>query len=407
MSKAQPINSYPDTLFQNLADWSDAWLSSRPDERYIVPTGFQDIAGSTNSDLRSREREAFALGLLAGRLVKSKGNNLRGLPYGWNLTCSDQLAHSKLGLFAYAIGKAIKAGHSTPNLESGLNAIATIACLLLGTHHQDHWYPTVFVFEYVKGAFEAEIGRKLKQEEVRLLSGAVFNTLDSEPHDLARDYAAGRLENWSLFLRLRNGRRIEVNPHNFLDLIANEGFSLLLATESYKSHLYWAHPERGIYTRAMSGAGETFIRALARLDRELLRLGQPSSFQEIAIQRIESDRSQDPLEFLCRLVSSNPELESNWSSVMKSLADAVSESLEFIDEKLKQSVPRKIFVHDDIRENRTEMLTKDIWLEVRKDEVVSLPSKGSIFVFVNGVEKLLVEISERGRFWRFKCISQG
>ena len=149
MIQSQFLYSYLDQFIKKQwVDWSEGALSISHGEEFFVKNGFQKATNSFDSTTRTRAREAYRLGLLKSPLISSKSDSNQKIPLGWREVLDGRKPHSKLGHYAYLIGKAIsdpKIGNEK-SLKTAIDNLSTIQILHIGFNFNGRWFCTVAFF---------------------------------------------------------------------------------------------------------------------------------------------------------------------------------------------------------------------------------------------------------------------
>ena len=112
-TNSQFLFSYIDELVtQSWVDWMEGPLSSIPEKKFRNEKGFQKVLGSSSAGPRTRSLEAYQLGLLRGRLVKQRKAGA-AFPAGWQQVISGEAPSTRLGYYAYIIGKAARENNNS------------------------------------------------------------------------------------------------------------------------------------------------------------------------------------------------------------------------------------------------------------------------------------------------------
>ncbi|MCE2926237.1 MAG: DUF3883 domain-containing protein, partial [Rickettsiales bacterium] len=350
---SQFLYSYIDELIKSQwIDWSENLLSRIPSKEFQTRRGFQELTGADNSFIRSRALEGFRLGLFNGRVISERGGSHSELPEGWKRVCSGIPIHTRLGYFAYVIGKALEKKPDDSILNSAVDAIAAIQIMLIAFKYQDRWYSTVNIFDYVRSQYEKALKRTLDNKEIRFLSGAVFNTLDrTDPTALIESYKNNTLLP-PLYLIIQNdGGKVEVTPEN-LEQIISGNFNIN-SIEKLKAALFWSSEERGIYSRA-SASGRKFLTIFMEIDRALAAAGNASILHGVLESINEKDAAKDLIDTLSLAAHHYPKLLEQWEKIMVRLESGVVASLEYFSAREENKHPFLAIALKGIRETLEE-----------------------------------------------------
>lgn len=329
---SQFLYSYIDELIKNKwAVWSEHALAKIPDKKFHVPRGFQLIVGAQGADARSRELECFKLGLSYHRVVSRSG-----FPEGWKQVCNGISIHTPLGYFAYIIGRALKNAPDSPQLNSALNALATLQILLIGFSYEGRWFSTVNIYDFVREEFEKKVDRSLNAKELRLLAGAVFNTLDGKHiSELISAYAKNK-KLPSLYYTLqkeKGGGEVELSPNNIETLSQDKAFNIN-TIENHKGALFWSSEERGIYSLASSDSGQKFLKKFMEVDRALAARGKIGFLNNVLKDINEQEIGHDVITVLTESIADeDADLFEDFEKIMARLESGTVNAAEHIQIK--------------------------------------------------------------------------
>ena len=291
-TNVQPVYSYSDEFIKSeWVSWSEQYLAFKPTTKFQNPRGFQQIAGGRSSDVRSRAREAYRLGLLSAPLISAKNRPRSTIPIAWRSVIRGNPPHTILGFYAYIIGKAFLSSPSCDQVQSALNCLANIEILHFGFLYDDRWYSTALIFEFVRGKAQEKLGRELNPNEVRYLSAAVFNTLESIKCSHLIDSYAGSSSLDHLYFAVENHGLVEFALEDLNEIVEQKTINVN-HVEKKKAALFWAKSPRGIYSRAIcSSSGNRFLAELTEIDRKLCQQNSINLLSDV----YESINSNQPI----------------------------------------------------------------------------------------------------------------
>ncbi len=371
---SQFLSFYIDELLKiHWVDWSENFLSQKPDDIFVTKKGFQDISGGAESStVRTRALECYRMGLINSKLVSSRAGGSSSIPGGWAAICEGKPIHSNIGYISYVIGKALRENRNDHETIESLNSLCSLLILNIGFQTQGRWYTTIFLIIYVKNVVEKEINRALSAEETRFLSGAVFNTLDFDSTDqLINSYKNNDEEFFLRFKYRVTDKEYKFIPKQFVEIYSDDSFDLN-STERHKASLFWASPDRGIYSRAMASKGSLFLKKLTAYDMELAQKGQNNFLKEIYDGLDSDDNSIDLLDFLLK-EDFDSGIKKELYKIMKSLNDGVISALELIKNTTNIVTAKKFYVHDIVTISED---TKTLEIKIRKNEIGLIPEVG-------------------------------
>ena len=345
---AQPIYIYPDQLItETWPDWVETILSKNPPEANRNARGFQELAGVDNSTVRTRAGEAYRMGLFLHRVIREREEGA-STPKGWDYVCNDKTVLSKTGHLSYAIGKALSEHSDDADIHGALNVLYLLFALSIGTNTGGMSVSTALVYRRVLQCFRADIGAAAfdaKYEDYsRLLAAAVFKTLDSptaRPKLLDEYINAAHIT--ALILEKKSDNSEHAVTVSALSAKLSGASSTIPGINEIpraKAALFWASPERGIYTKAAE-AGLDLLDALIPLDRAALS----ETGNSILDQSLRVDGSQEHLllENLNTLLIGKPETSEIWGNLMEKLAKGVYAALAYLEDTVQNSPKPKLF----------------------------------------------------------------
>lgn len=325
MVSSQFLYSYTDQLVRSdLVDWVEGPLSSVPEAKFRKPRGFQDMLGVTSAGPRTRAGEAYKLGLLTGRLVREQGD--QGIPLGWESVIEGQLPLTRLGKYSYIIGRALRDGDGA-RLENALDDLACSQILHVGFEVDGRWYCTVAIAQFAKSQIEEGLGRNLTDEEIRYLSGAVVNTLDSPNRSiLLKPYVEGSDLETLLFDVEDEGERFFA-PLDLEGIVANDEIDKNGIVKR-KAALFWAQPDRGIFSRATRSDSYSVVQEFVEVDRWLARKGDPNPLSPMLDKIDASQYNPGIFRVATEQFSEFGDLLKEWERYESNLFDLVNASAE-------------------------------------------------------------------------------
>lgn len=267
MVSSQFLFSYTDQLVSSdLVDWVEGPLASVPAPAFHQARGFQDVLGVSSAGPRTRAGEAYKLGLLTGRLVREQGG-AQEVPLGWSSVIAGKLPLTRLGNYSYIIGRALRNG-ITSGLESAFDHLACSQILHVGFQTNGRWYSTVAIMQFAKSEVEAGLTRRLSDVETRYLSGAVINTLDSPNRNLLLGPYRDGSKIQNILFDVEDRGEILFSPLELEQIAAVQEININDIVKR-KAALFWAQPDRGIFSRASRSASFDLIDEFIAVDRWL------------------------------------------------------------------------------------------------------------------------------------------
>lgn len=392
---AQPIYIYPDQLIaETWPDWVETILSKSPPAKNRNSQGFQELAGIDNSTVRTRAGEAYRMGLLLHRIIRERDEGA-GTPKGWDYVCNDKAVISKTGHLSYAIGKALSEHSDNPDIHSALNVLYLLFALSIGTNKGGMSISTTLVYRRVLQCFRADIGASAfdaKYEDYsRFLAAAVFKTLDSPT---ARPKLVAEYTNSNHITTLILEKQSDNSEHSVTAATLSGKLSGTSSTSMpgineiprAKAPLFWASPERGIYSKA-SKVGSDLFDALIPLDRTAL-INTGSSILDTAL-RVDGSEEHLLLENLNALMIGIPQTSEIWGNLMEKLATGVYAALAYLEDTVENlPKPKQFHLHKVV--NFTPGLTP-LTVEIGKLGMPIIPEVGAS-VLVQNVEYRVTEI---------------
>jgi hypothetical protein len=253
-----------------------------------------------------------------------------GIPFGWQQVIDGRLPLTRLGKYAYIIGRALKDGHEDIRLSDALDLLACAQILHISFEVDGRWFSTVLLMEFARQQLEGKIGRELDENELRYLSGAVINTLEHADRALLLEPYTSGGEIGELLFQFDDGSVRRFQLDDLPDIAANQLVGINDITKR-KAALFWARPDRGIYSRAHRSPGFRFVSALLSVDRALAAAGEPHPLTDMfdAIDRSEPNRGI--FAAAEKAFSRDATLFDEWQQFEQRLFDAVNAAAETAD----------------------------------------------------------------------------
>lgn len=347
---AQPIYIYPDQLItETWPDWAENVLSKIPPEENRSSRGFQELAGGDNSTVRTRAGEAYRMGLLLHRVIREREEGAGGTPKGWEFVCDDKSVISNTGYLSYAIGKALSEHSDDADINAALNILYLMFALSIGTNSAGISVSTTLVYRRVLQCFRADIGAAEfdanYDDYSRLLAAAVFKTLDSSTarSKLMHEYINADHITALILEKKSDSSEHPVTAKNLSAKISGKKSSLPGINEipRAKAALFWASPDRGIYTKAAK-VGLDLLDALIPLDRASLQATGKSVLDQAL--RVDGIQEHLLLENLNALLIGKPETSVIWRKLVEKLTQGVYNALQYLDESI-EGLPKPKHFH--------------------------------------------------------------
>lgn len=388
---SQFFRFYIDELIKvHWVDWSEKYLSKHPDKSFSTRRGFQEITGAeSSSTVRTRALDCYKLGLINAKLISSRSGGISEIPKGWNSICDDKAIHSNLGYISYVIGKGLRQKFVKPSVSSALNSIASLLILSIGFNYNERWYTTYFIYSFVREKVEKEFNKTLSNDELRILAGAVFNTLEFGHIDQLINAYKTNSDDFNLFVKYRDGGGEKLFPiSKFVEVYSEQGFNIN-QTEQHKACLFWTNPQRGIYSRAVSSSGHELLQVLATHEYDSLRRGKPHFLSEFYEGTENNDSAPDLLDLLFRQKSNINHIMKGLKKVMKSLNDGVIDSLDLINKEVDAVPTEKFYLHDEIALDDS---ATTIEFNIKLSDIPLLPSAGNALFLTTGEELSIIDV---------------
>jgi len=330
-----PINSqflffYVDELIQNhWVNWIEGPLSKKPSSQFQNPRGFQLSLNDLSAGPRTRAGEAYKLGMLTGRLVRSQEAG-SGLPHGWQSVMEGHLPITRLGYYAYIIGRGLRSAPKNTDFQKAIDCLACTQILHIGFKTNNRWYCTALLYRYVIEETEKALGRTLENDELRYLAAATINTLESKHSDLIiQPYSSnGQLKQMLFELENSTVKRFDIRQ---IQHIASGSLVGINDVKKRKAALFWADPERGIFSRAARSPGARLISSLMIRDRILAFEGK-ESLLATTLEAINSNSENHGIfENSDALFANYPDVYEDWESLENSLFAATNTAVKDIE----------------------------------------------------------------------------
>ena len=307
---------------------------------------------------------------------------------GWKEVISGRKPHSKLGHYAYLIGKAINEsnGEIDKLLKSAIDSLSIIQTLHISFKHHDKWFCSIVFFQYVKKNIEKTLDRDLSIKELRYLSGAVFNTLDKGGfQDLLNDIKLQRVPS-KLFFELESGEKYFFKIDEFESIVKNKLVDVNL-TANKKASLFWTgsgDDPRGIYSRSISSGGEKLFDKFSALEIDLYKNDKGSSLSVIFESISNNIFVKDIFDHANDSFFLSDELIDEWDYLVSKLQSATRVCIEKSD--FTTSLDSWKFSQRNIFSTGIKSFSNAI--EVKSDDIIDsnsdiLPSKEKIIELIN------------------------
>lgn len=330
-TNSQFLYTYTDQFTDSeWVNWTEGVLASPPNPKFNNKTGFQRALGAINAGPRTRANEAYRLGYLRAPLVDSRFKQSHAMPLGWASVVNGNAPHSILGFHSYVISRALQENNDSSFLRSALNDLAAVQILHIGFERGGRWYSTVALFEFAKSVFEQQIKRNSTDDELLYLSAALINTLDGPAFDDFLDAYSGKNKLKKLYYTFRNSGSTSVKLNEIEEIAATKSIDLD-TIERRRAHRYWAKPERGIYSRAISGRGASFLREFAIAEQARFVAGANSAMIEIYESIALGGVAADIFELAPELFSAYGNLLVSWQELYLSVRSAARLTIENTD----------------------------------------------------------------------------
>jgi hypothetical protein len=310
--------------------WSENALSKLPEKKFQNKKGFQGIIKSTDSTNRTRAGEAYRLGFLRGPIIDGRFEAKHEIPLGWKGVIDGKFPHSRLGLYAYLIGRAMRQGSGPAALETALDSLATVQILHIAFKVNGKWYCTVAFFEYARKKLVDLLRRELDQDELRYLAGAVFNTLDGGGFEDFLNAMLGEKELEKLFFSSNKGVKHELNLVEFESFVTKKTININ-AIKKHKAALFWSSKTRGLYSRAAAGDGEEFLSNFLDNEISLYRKREGSALSLILENIARGDVVVDIFDHAETIFSDDDPLKVSWALLVSRLNRATRICVEETD----------------------------------------------------------------------------
>lgn len=396
-----PINSqfllfYIDELLRShWVVWSEKYLSRVPENDFRTRRGFQQVTGSeSSSTVRTRALDLYKLTLIKGKLISARTGETSPIPKGWLSICEGQSIHTSLGYISYCLGRALReAGNNNNRVNRALNTLALFFVWTISFKYQQRWYSTATIAHYALQTVEHRLSRKLDNDELRYLSGAVFNTLEGPiAHQLIESYTKNAAD-FKLQYTFREGKQaFTFNVDEFPDVISEQAININ-ETERHKACLFWSNPDRGIFSKALSSRSCKLIHELTSYDQKLALEGKGHPLTKLYEQIENGEITDDVLVSVVSLSEQSVEISREVKKAMKDLQDGMLESLSLINEQIKTEHSfDRFYVHEDIElpdDDKTIKLKAPI-----KDTIVR-PNENAYLVINEELEYLITHVEEK------------
>ncbi|MFC4291367.1 DUF3883 domain-containing protein [Sphingorhabdus arenilitoris] len=268
------------------------------------------------------------MGLLTGRLVRAQAGSV-GVPLGWAAVIDGQLPLTTLGNYSYIVGRAWRDGE-TAELDAALDLLACSQILHVGFKANDRWFVTASLMATIKAQLELQLGKQLTDNELRYLSGAVINTLDSADRNLILQPYIDRSSVNELLFDFENKPNKKFNLQDIPEIVSNNEININEIAKA-KAALFWAQAQRGIYSRAMRSAGFDVIAEFTKVDQKLAALGKPNLLTSIFEDIAESRANPGIFRVAAEQFSEHSDLITEWDNYEEQLLELVNKIAEQTD----------------------------------------------------------------------------
>lgn len=188
-----------------------------------------------------------------------------------------------------------------------------------------------FHLPFVRSVFEQHIARNSTDDELLYLSAALFNTLEGPNFDDflgAYNGKKGELER--LYYTFENSRSTSVKLNEIEEIAATKSIDLNTIKRK-RAHRYWAKPDRGIYSRAISERGASFLREFAIAEQVRFVAGTNSAMTEIYESIALGGVAADIFGLAPELFSAYGNLLDSWHELHVSVRSATRLTIENTD----------------------------------------------------------------------------
>lgn len=328
---SQFLYSYTDQFIKTQwVEWSEQPLAQKPNIKYRNKTGFQRVLDSSDSTIRTRAGEAYRLGLLKGPIIDGRFAKKHNLPLGWKEVINGQYPQSRLGMYAYLIGRAMQQENDSDLLNMALDTLATVQILHIGFKIDNQWYCTIAFFEFARKKLVEILNRNLNNKELRYLAGAVFNTLDDGGFEYFLSALIKKINLDSLFFSLRDETKHRFMLNEFEKLVAEEQININ-DIKNHKAALFWASSPRGLYSRAVAGHNKSFFNNFLEVEISNYGSGKGSTLSDTYISVENGDTLVDIFNNAGNSFAVSDELLNDWDDLVSRLDKATRLCVEKID----------------------------------------------------------------------------
>ncbi len=329
-TNSQFLFFYVDELIKHhWVNWLEGPLAVIPQEEHRGVRGFQQVIGDTGAGPRTRAGEAYQLGILSGRIVRPQVKGA-SFPSGWQQVLEGDVPSTKLGFYSYVIGKALRENQEDPNLGRALDCLASILVLHIGFRVEDRWFNTALVFQFAHNQMAQTLNRELTSDELRFLSAAVINTLDSDENSLLLQAYATDQQIEKLRFDLTDGQTVYFKLAEFAKIVADNDIGVNDFKRT-KAALFWANPDRGIFSRAVRSQGRHMINELMRVDQSLIRMGKGNLLDEVFNSIHANVENLGIFQLADTSFTDFPDLLSAWQDLDAELFDATNKAAEAVE----------------------------------------------------------------------------
>lgn len=412
---AQFLFFYVDELIrQHWVSWVEGSLSTKPDKSKHHPRGFQETLGDLGAGPRTRAGEAYNLGILSDRIVKSQRKG-SGFPAGWQTVINGGMPATRLGFYSYIIGCSLKNNPSSTKLQDAVDILASILILHIGFKLDGRWYCTVLLFNFAREQLENTLGRSLAPKEMRYLTAAVINTLESDRSSLILEPYCNLGLIDKLLFEFNDGSR-KVFDFDHLPTFTTSSAIGINDFKKTKAALFWAQEKRGIFTCASRSIGINFISELTDIDR-LLANNNEQNLVGKTLENISLGKHNSGIfEFAESGFSDHPALHTRWCEVETALFAATNLAAETVSSdkahdqfKVAQKIirseePTATSKHSEPVENpsklykskvhETKLNQKAVQEDIPRSQAISIDGRGAMQASNDRQEENIIKVDQ-------------
>jgi len=389
------IRKQPESLIEgDWVEWSEQFLSDQLSNEYANSDGFRKrLYDDRNKSKeaggpRSRALEFYRLGLLRGLLHKAPSRDQ--IPHAWKLLQVDGvLPHSRLGILSYAVGKALKTGHSKKVLDA-FSALCTIYILQTGIGNDDRRYMQFSVFKHICDHFGPVPPSTNRREWERCIAAAMFSTLDNDDlrDNLIKSYQEDTpvTELVITYNSSSGTQSAKVIPSNIVSSVGKISSSELIPSRT-ANYWYASKSTLGFCAHALR-CGRPVLEEAAATERDALDANKDSPFGNM-IRKPSDGEVPCVIDTAKNLICHNAGAKNKWESLMRTLYEGVLDSLEHLEShhiSKDHAVTRTLYAYDPIatsaedKNDETDHLPNSDRFEVavNKSDCVAEPKKGDV-----------------------------